>query len=246
MNLQQIKSITKREVHGYFSTPLAYVFIVIFLFLSGVFTFYVGGFYERGQADLIPFFRFHPWLFLFLIPAITMRLWAEERKTGMIELLITFPITTTELVIGKFLAAWIFTSIAILLTFPIWITVNLLGSPDNTVVMATYIGSIIMAAAYIAVGSCISSITKSQVIAFVLSLFVCFLLMISGFAPVVDIFRGWLPQVFIEAIASFSFLTHFNAMSKGIIDFRDVFYFSALTTLAIYINVVIIETKKNF
>src|SRR6185437_4070529 len=172
--MRNIRYIFGRELAGYFATPVAYVFLVIFLAMAGAFTFYLGNFFDRGQADLQSFFAFHPWLYLILIPAIGMRLWAEERKTGTIELFLTLPISITEAVLGKFLAAWAFTGIALLLTFPIWITVNVLGSPDNGVIVASYIGSFLMAGGYLAIASCISAATKSQVIAFVVAAALCF------------------------------------------------------------------------
>ena len=202
-----ILSIYKREFTSYFVTPVAYVFIVIFLFMTGVFTFYLGAFYESNQADLEPFFRFHPWLYLFLIQAISMRLWSDERKSGTIELLMTLPVAITDTVVAKYLAAWSFTAIALSLTFPMWITVNYLGNPDNTVVLASYIGSLIMAGGFLAIGSCISALTKSQVIAFVISVVICFMFILSGFPMVLDLFEDWAPQAVIDAIASFSFLT---------------------------------------
>src|SRR5579885_2886112 len=172
--------IFRRELASYFATPLAYVFIVIFLALAGALAFFLGNFFDRGQADLQSFFAFHPWLYLILIPAIAMRLWAEERKTGTIELFLTLPISITEAVLGKFLAAWAFTGIALVLTFPIWITVNVLGNPDNGVIFASYIGSFLMAGGYLAIGSCISAATKSQVIAFVVAAALCFIFTVSG------------------------------------------------------------------
>ena len=242
--MNNIKAIFKREFAGYFATPVAYVFIVIFLFLTGIFTFYIGSFYERNQADLEPFFRFHPWLYLFLIPAISMRLWSEELKSGTIELLMTLPVHIHQAVIGKFLAAWCFTSVAVVLTFPMWITVNYLGSPDNTVILAGYIGSLLMAGGFLAIGSCISAISKNQVIAFVISIVISFLLLLSGFPLVVDFFKGWTPQAVVDAIASLSFLTHFESIKKGVIDFRDLIYFAALISFWLYANVVIIDAKK--
>ena len=239
-----ILSIYKREFTSYFVTPVAYVFIVIFLFMTRVFTFYLGAFYESNQADLEPFFRFHPWLYLFLIPAISMRLWSDERKSGTIELLMTLPVSITDTVVAKYLAAWSFTAIALSLTFPMWITVNYLGNPDNTVVLASYIGSLIMAGGFLAIGSCISALTKSQVIAFVISVVICFMFILSGFPMVLDLFEDWAPQAVIDAIASFSFLTHFTSIKKGVIDIRDVIYFAALITFWLYVNVVIIENKK--
>jgi ABC-2 type transport system permease protein len=242
--MNNIKAIFKREFAGYFSTPIAYVFIVIFLFLTGAFTFYIGAFYERNQADLEPFFRFHPWLYLFLIPAIAMRLWSEERKSGTIELIMTLPIPIHQVVIGKFLAAWCFTSVALVLTFPIWITVNYLGTPDNTVILASYIGSLLMAGGFLAIGSCVSALSKSQVIAFVISLVISFLFLLSGFPLVLDFFSGWTPQAVVDAIASFSFLTHFESIKKGVIDLRDIIYFAALISFWLYTNVVVIDAKK--
>ncbi|MEQ8288881.1 MAG: ABC transporter permease subunit [Gammaproteobacteria bacterium] len=237
-------AIFKREFTSYFVTPVAYVFIVIFLFMTGIFTFYLGAFYESNQADLQPFFRFHPWLYLFLIPAISMRLWSDERKSGSIELLMTLPVSIADAVVGKYLAAWCFTAVALLLTFPMWLTVNYLGDPDNTVILASYIGSLIMAGGFLAIGSCISAFTKSQVIAFVISVVISFMFILSGFPMVLDLFQGWAPQALIDAIASFSFLTHFTSITKGVIDIRDIIYFTALIAFWLYINVVVIETKK--
>ena len=242
--LNNIGAIFKRELRAYFSTPVAYVFIVIFLFLTGVFTFYIGNFFETNQADLSPFFSFHPWLYLFLIPAISMRLWSEERKTGTIELLMTLPVTLWEAVIGKYLAAWCFTAIALALTFPIWITVNYLGDPDNTVVFVSYIGSLLMAGGFLAIGSCISALTKNQVIAFVISVVICFLFILSGFPLVLDFFSGWAPQPILDAISSFSFLSHFNSIMKGVIDIRDIIFFASLIGLWLYLNTLAIESNK--
>ena len=236
--------IVRRELAAYFSTPLAYVFIVIFLALSGAFTFYLGGFFERGQADLIAFFNFHPWLYLFLIPAVAMRLWAEERKTGTIELLMTLPISTTQAVLGKYLAAWAFVAIALALTFPMWLTVNYLGEPDNGVILASYVGSLLMAGAFLALGASISALTKNQVIAFILAAVVCFLFLMSGLDMVLNFFQGWLPESLVDAIAAMSFLTHFNSIMKGVIDLRDLIFFGLLIAIALFINVVVVEIKK--
>ena len=242
--MRNISAIFKRELRGYFATPVAYVFIVIFLFLTGIFTFYLGNFYESNQADLEPFFRFHPWLYLFLIPAISMRLWSEERKSGTIELLMTLPVTLAETVVGKFLAAWCFTGIALALTFPMWITCNYLGNPDNTVIAAGYIGSLFMAGGFLAIGSCISALTKNQVIAFVISVVICFLFIVSGFPLVLDFFRSWAPQAIVNLISSFSFLQHFNSIQKGVIDARDVVYFGSLIAFWLYANTLVISAKK--
>ncbi len=237
-------AIFRRELRSYFATPLAYVFIVIFLLLSGALTFYLGAFFERGQADLQPFFSFHPWLYLFLIPAVAMRLWSEERKSGTIELLLTLPVTMWQAVIGKFLAAWAFIGIALALTFPIWITVNVLGEPDNGTIIASYIGSLLMAGAFLAIGSCLSAASRSQVIAFILTVVVCFLMMLAGFPLVLDVFRALFPQTVVDAVAQLSFLTHFSAIAKGVIDLRDLLFFLLTIGFWLYATAVVIDLKK--
>ncbi|MDF3196782.1 ABC transporter permease subunit [Pseudomonas sp. 1928-m] len=242
--MSQLSVIFKRELASYFATPLAYVFILIFLVLSGVFTFYLGGFFESGQANLAPFFNFHPWLYLFLVPAIAMRLWAEERKSGTIELLMTLPITRFDAVTGKFLAAWAFAGLALLLTFPMIITVNYLGEPDNGAIITGYIGSWLLAGAYLAIGSCMSALAKNQVIAFILAVSVCFLFIVSGFPMVLDGFSGWAPQWLVDAVASLSFLTRFDAISKGVIDLRDLLYFLTLIAAWLAATAVVIDLKK--
>jgi len=242
--MSNIWVIFKRELAGYFTTPIAYIFMIIFVFLSGIFAFYIGNFFDRGQADLFPFFTFHPWLYLFLIPALAMRLWAEERKGGTIELLLTMPITMPQAVLGKFLAAWAFTAIALTLTFPIWITVNYLGEPDNGIIFASYIGSFLMAGAFLAIGSCVSAVTRNQVIAFVVSAVICLLFVLSGHPLVLDFFSAWAPEILVNVISSFSFLTHFDAISKGVIDIRDIIYFVSLIAFWLYTNAVLIEYKK--
>lgn len=242
--MKHVLPVFRREFAAYFATPLAFVFIVIFLFAMGTFTFYVGRFYDNGVADLSVFFGYHPWLYLFLIPAISMRLWAEERRTGTMELLLTLPVPLWATVLGKFLAAWLFAGLALALTFPIWITVNYLGHPDNGVIVASYIGSFLMAGAYLSIGACISATTKNQVIAFVVSVVICFLFTISGAPLVLDFFRSWAPLVLLDAISSFSFLTHFAAISAGVIDLRDVLFFISLMALFLTANVVVVDIKK--
>ena len=242
--MRELVAVFKREFAAYFATPLAYVFIVIFLFAMGAFTFYIGHFFDNDTADLQVFFGFHPWLYLFLVPAISMRLWAEERRSGTIELLLTLPIPLAATVAGKYLAAWAFTGVALLLTFPIWITVNYLGHPDNGVIFASYIGSFLMAGGYLAIGACISASTNNQVIAFVVSVVVCFLFTISGAPLVLDFFRAWAPLALVNAISSFSFLTHFTAISAGVIDLRDIIFFLSLIALFLAANVVIVDLKK--
>ncbi len=236
--------IAKREFKGYFATPLALVFIVIFLALTGAFAFYVGGFFTRGQADLTSFFTYHPWLFLLLVPAIGMRLWAEERKSGTIELLMTLPVSTRDAVIGKFLAAWAFCGLALALTFPMWISVNILGTPDNGVIFASYMGSFLMAGAYLAISTSISAMTKNQVIAFIIAATVCFLFTMSGAQLVLNFFQGWAPEVLVEALRSMSFLTHFDAVTRGVIDLKDVVFFGTLMALWLFINIIAVDLNK--
>jgi ABC-2 type transport system permease protein len=242
--MRYVSAVFKREFAAYFATPLAYVFIVIFLFAMGSFTFYIGHFYDNGVADLSVFFGFHPWLYLFLVPAISMRLWAEERRTGTMELLLTLPLPLWATVVGKFLAAWAFTGVALALTFPIWLTVNFLGNPDNGVIVAGYFGSFLMAGAYLSIGACLSSATNNQVIAFVVSVSVCFLFTISGAPLVLDFFHAWAPLALVNAISSFSFLSHFTAISTGVIDLRDMIFFLSLIALFLSANVVLVDLKK--
>ncbi len=242
--MRNIRIIAKREIRSYFGTPVAYVFIVIFLALTGALTFYLGGFFARGQADLQPFFVYHPWLYLFFIPAIAMRLWAEERKTGTIENLMTQPISVAQAVLGKFLAAWAFAGLALSLTFPMWITVNVLGDPDNGVILASYAGSFLMAGAFLAIGSCISALTKNQVIAFIVAATVCFLFTMSGLELVLNFFRTWAPELIVKTIASLSFLNHFNEVTKGVIEARDLIFFASMMAFWLFANVVVVEMKK--
>jgi len=230
-----IKSIIKREMYSYFATPVAYVFIFMFLVLAGVFTFYLGHFYERGQADLAAFFNFHPWLYLFFMPAIAMGLWSPERQMGTIELLMTLPITQWQAVLGKFFAAWLFAGLALVLTFPIWLTVGFLGDPDNGVILGGYLGSWLMAGSFLAIGSCMSVLTKNQIIAFILTVVVCFIFMVSGVSMVLDAF-AWAPQWLVDFVAGLSFLTRFEAIARGVIDLRDLIYFAAMIVLWLYLT----------
>jgi ABC-2 type transport system permease protein len=242
--MHHIAVIVRRELASYFATPLAYVFIVIFLVMAGSLAFFLGNFFDRGQADLQPFFTFHPWLYLVLIPALAMRLWAEERKSGTIEMLLTLPISMTSAVIGKFLASWIFAGIALLLTAPFWITVNYLGHPDNGVILASYIASFLMAGAFLAIGACLSALTKNQVIAFVVTAAVCFVFTVSGSPIVLGFIKGWAPQAVISTVAGFSFLTHFNAIIRGVIDLRDAVFFLSVIAFFLYANAIIVDFKK--
>jgi ABC-2 type transport system permease protein len=242
--MRNVGIIMRRELASYFATPLAYVFILIFLLLANAFTFYLGGFFERGQADLQWFFYWHPWLYLFLIPAISMRLWAEERKSGSIELLMTQPVTLWEAVLGKYFAAWLFAALALTLTFPIWITVNYLGRPDNGTILAAYIGSLLLAGSYLAIGSCMSALTNNQVIAFILGVVACFLVLMAGFPLVLDAFRSWAPQWLVDAVASLSFLTHFDSIKKGVIDVRDLLYFGMLSAFFLLATSIALDLRK--
>ena len=237
-------TIFRRELAGYFATPVGYVFIIAYLMLSGVLTFYLGGLLEQGQANLQPFFVFHPWIYLFFLPAISMRLWSEERKSGSIELLLTLPVSMTEAVVGKFLAAWCFTGIALLLTTPVWLTVNYLGSPDNGVILASYLGSLLLAGGYLAIGSCISALTRNQVVAFVVSVCVCLVFVLAGYPVVVGMFKAWAPGPLVDAVASIGFLTHFEGITKGVIRAPDFVFFFSLIALWLFANAVAIDIKK--
>jgi ABC-2 type transport system permease protein len=236
--------ILNRELKGYFRTPLASIFLLVFLALSSGMTFFLGRFFERDQADLTAFFSWHPWLFLVLMPAIGMRLWAEERRSGTIELLITLPVTNTQLVVGKFLASWIFTLIALILTMPIWITVNYLGEPDNHVILISYFGSWLMAGAFLALTSCLSALTKNQVIAFIISSISGFVLIMAGFNLVLSAVRSWSPNWITETISSMSFLSHFSRIQMGVFDLSTLIFFISMIILCLWINVQLVQVKK--
>ena len=236
--------ILDRELKGYFRTPLASIFLLVFLALSSGMTFFLGRFFERDQADLTAFFSWHPWLFLVLMPAIGMRLWAEERRSGTIELLITLPVTNTQLVVGKFLASWIFTLIALTLTMPIWITVNYLGDPDNNVIFISYVGSWFMAGAFLALTSCLSMLTKNQVIAFIISSISGFILIMAGFNLVLSAVRSWSPNWITETISSMSFLSHFTRIQMGVFDLSTLVFFISMIILCLWINVQLVQVKK--
>jgi len=242
--MRTIALICRRELAAYFTSPLAFVFIVIFLALSAGMGFYLGGFLESGQADLGPFFEFHPWLYLFLIPAVGMRLWAEERKAGTIEFLMTLPVTTGQAVLGKFVAAWLFVGIALALTFPMWITVNYLGSPDNGVILGAYAGSWLMAGAFLAVSACVSALTRNQVIAFVLGAVINFVFLMSGVDLVQAFFRGWAPETIVKAVADFSYLTNFQGLVQGVYDLRNLVFFGSLIGVALFVNAAVVEIEK--
>jgi ABC-2 type transport system permease protein len=238
-----IKTITKRELGAYFSSPLAYIFIVIFLLLCGFFTFMVGGFFERGEASLgRPFFDWHPWFYLFLVPAVGMRLWAEERRVGTIELLLTMPITAWQAIVGKFLASWLFLGLALLLTFPVVLTVNYLGSPDNGVILTGYIGSWLMAGAYLAISCITSAMTRNQVVSFIISVVICLFFILAGFPPIIRILPSW-PWL-VDTITSFSVITHFDGFQKGVLDSRDVLFFLSLIGFSLFSTSVILRGHR--
>jgi ABC-2 type transport system permease protein len=242
--MKALFTVFRRELAAYFATPLAYVFIFIFLVLSGATTFFLGNFFERGQADLAPFFGFHPWLYLLLVPAIAMRLWADERKTGTVELLLTLPVSVGQAVVGKFLAAWAFAGIALALTFPMWITVNYLGSPDNGVILTSYIGSFVMAGAYLAIGACFSALSKNQVIAFVLAAVVCLLFTVSGTPLVLNAFSGWAPASVVDTVAGLSMLANFDGISRGVLDAVNIVYFASVIVLFLFANAIFVSLYK--
>lgn len=241
-----IKTIAKRELAAYFTSPLAYIFIVIFLLLCGFFTFMIGGFFERGEASLTrSFFEWHPWFYLFLVPAVGMRLWAEERRVGTLELLLTMPVTAWQAIVGKFLASWLFLGLALVLTFPVVMTVNYLGQPDNGVIFSGYIGSWLMAGAYLAISCITSAMTRNQVVSFIISVVVCFFLILCGFAPVVRFMEGWASPTLVGFVTSFSVITHFDGFQKGILDSRDVLFFLSVIGFSLFSTSVILREHRN-
>ena len=242
--MRNILIIAKRELRGYFSSPVAFVFIVIFLLLSGFFTFMVGGFFERGEANLMAFFTWHPWLYLFLVPAVGMRMWSEERRLGTIELLLTMPITPWQAIVGKFLASWAVVAIALALTFPVVWTVNHLGSPDNGVILGGYIGSLLMAGAYLAVSSMTSAMTRNQVVSFILAVVISLFLILAGFPPVTNMLVSWASPWLVDGIAAFSVMTHFESIQKGVLDSRDMIYFLSVMLFCLFTTSVIIRAHR--
>ena len=242
--LRHIWTIAKREIVGYFSSPIAYVFIVIFLLLSGFLTFMAAGFFERGQANLLPFFAWHPWLYLFLVPAVGMRMWSEERRLGTIELLLTMPITPWQAIVGKFLASWLVLGLALALTFPIVITVNYLGNPDNGVIFASYLGSLLLSGTYLAIAAMTSAMTRNQVVSFILSVVICLFLILAGWPPVTDLLTQWASTWLVETVAAFSVMTHFDSIQKGLIDSRDIIFFVSLIAFSLFATSVIIRAHR--
>ena len=237
-------AIAKREFEAYFSTPLAYVILVTFTAAAGALPFYAGGLFTRRQADLAPFFSYIPWLFLILIPAIGMRLWAEERRSGTIELLMTMPVTIWDAVIGKFLAGWAFSIIALICTAPIWITINWLGAPDNGVIAANYVASFLLAGTFMALSACVSALTRNQVIAFVISIAACTLFTVGGTDAVAASMRVSFPAAIADLVANLAFLPRLSTIGNGVLDMRDVLFFLSFIVLCLFINAQIIEIKR--
>ncbi len=242
--LAHIWTIAKRELAGYFESPIAYVFIVIFLLLAGFFTFMVAGFFERGEANLEPFFLWHPWLYLFLVPAIGMRMWSEERRLGTMELLLTMPITPWQAIVGKFLAAWAVLALALVLTFPVVITVNYLGNPDNGVIVAGYVGSFLLAGAYLSIAAMTSALTRNQVVSFILAVVICLFLVLVGYSPVTNLLVQWANPWLVQAISSFSVMTHFESIRKGVLDSRDILFFFSVIGFSLFTTSVILRSHR--
>ena len=242
--MRAIRIICRRELEAYFTSPVAYVFLVIFLLLTGFFTFTAGAFFERGEASLSAFFGWHPWVYLVLVPAVGMRLWAEERRAGTIELLLTMPITTWQAILGKFLASWIFLALALVLTFPVVLTVNVLGEPDNGAIAAGYVGSLLLAGTYLALSCMTSAMTRNQVVAFILSVVMCLFLILVGFNPVTDLLARWTSPAVVDTIAAFSVITHFDGFQKGVLDSRDLIFFFSVIGFALFATGVIIRGHR--
>ena len=239
-----IKAIVKRELGGYFTSPIAYIFLVIFLLLTGFFTFTVGSFFERGEASLVSFFTWHPWLYLFLVPAVGMRLWSEERRLGTIELLLTLPVTPWQAIVGKFLASWLFLALALALTFPVVITANWLGAPDNGVIFTGYVGSLLLAGSYLAVSCMTSAMTRNQVISFIVSVVICLFLILAGYEPVTGLLSRVANPRVVEIIAAFSVMTHFEGFQRGVLDLRDFVFFASLIGFTLFATGVIIRNHR--
>ena len=240
-----IKTIAKRELGGYFASPVAYVFIVIFLLLCGFFTFMLGGFFERREASLVSFFLWHPWLYLFLVPAAGMRLWSEERRLGTMELLLTMPITAWQAIVGKFLASWLFLALALTLTFPVVLTVNYLGNADNGVIFCGYVGSLLLAGAYLAVSCLTSAMTRNQVISFIIAVVVCLFLILAGWPPVTNLLVRWAPEWLVSTIAALSVIPHFDGFQRGVLDSRDIIFFLSIIGFSLFATGVIIRNLRS-
>ena len=243
--VRNLKAILKRELKSYFGSPVAYVFLVFFLILSGFLTFSVGRYYENGQADLRGVFFWHPLLYLFFVPAAAMRLWAEERRSGTIELLLTMPVTLTQAIMGKFMAAWLFLAIALALTFPVLLTTMYLGSPDVGVAWGGYLGSLLLAGTYLSVGMLTSAMTRNQVISFVLSVVICVFLLLAGWPPVTEALVRWAPLWLVNGVASFGFMPHYESMQRGVLDVKDLVYYVSVMAFMIFACHMVLENRKS-
>jgi ABC-2 type transport system permease protein len=242
--MRAILTIAKRELVAYFTSPVAYVFLVIFLLLTGFFTFTAGNFFERGEASLAAFFGWHPWVYLMLVPAVGMRVWAEERRSGTLELLLTMPVAPWQAIVAKFLASWIFLAVALVLTFPAVVTVNLLGEPDNGVIVAGYLGSLLLAGAYLAISCMTSAMTRNQVVAFIVSVVLCLFLVLAGFNPVTDLMTRWASPAVVDTVAAFSVVTHYDGFQRGVIDSRDLIFFLSVIGFALFATGVVIRSHR--
>jgi ABC-2 type transport system permease protein len=238
-----IATIAKRELASYFASPVAYVFLVIFLLLTGFLTFTAGAFFERGEASLGAFFAWHPWVYLVLVPAVGMRLWAEERRAGTLELLLTLPVTAWQAILGKFLASWVFLAIALALTFPVVVTVNVLGEPDNGAILAGYLGSLFLAGTYLAITCLTSAMTRNQVIAFILAVVACLFLILAGFSPVTDLLVRWASPAVVDTVAAFSVVTHFDGFQKGVVDSKDLLFFLSVIGYSLFATGVVLRNR---
>jgi ABC-2 type transport system permease protein len=245
--LTNIKTITKRELGAYFSSPVAYVFIVIFLLLTGFFTFMISNFFEQGQASLASFFLWHPWLYLFLVPAVGMRLWSEERRLGTLEFLLTMPITPWQAIVGKFLASWLFLGVALFLTFPLVLTVRYLGNPDMGIIWGGYAGSVLMAGTYLAISCITSALTRNQVISFIISVVICLLLVMAGWPPVMNFLSGLFPKAgaLVSTVAAFSVMTHFEGFQRGVLDSRDLLFFLSVIGFSLFTTGVVLRNLRS-
>ena len=242
---RKIWTIAQRELGAYFSSPVAYVFIVIFLLLAGFFTFMVGKFFERGSADLLTFFVWHPWIYLFLVPAVGMRLWSEELRLGTMELLFTMPVTPWQAILGKFLASWLFLLLALALTFPLVLTVLYLGHPDIGQIVCGYGGSFLLSGAFLAITCMTSALTRNQVISFILSVVVCLFLILCGWPPVTDMVVNWAPAWIVDSLAGMGVITHYEAFQRGVIDSRDLIFFVSVITFFLFVTSVILRSHRS-